>query len=268
MNLVVNARDAMPKGGKLTIETAPAVLTRTPVYHLSPLAPGSYVRLSVSDTGTGMTPEVQAHMFEPFFSTKEEGKGTGLGLSTVFGIVTRSGGGLDVDSQMGHGTRFDVYLPSMTAEAEQVTKQETHQQSTRGHETVLLVEDEASVRELVRDELRNLGYRIFEAKNGLEACLVATQQMGTLHLLLTDVVMPAMSGRELAQHLRVIKPDLKVLYMSGYNDDIGVGADEPASAYLQKPFTLEGLSRSIRTLLDQDSATAPRPLSPQATTRP
>jgi len=268
MNLVVNARDAMPKGGKLTIETAPAALTRTPVYHLSPLAPGSYVRLSVSDTGTGMTSDVQAHMFEPFFSTKEEGKGTGLGLSTVFGIVTRNSGGLDVDSRAGQGTRFDVYFPRMTVEAEQVTKQEIPQQSTRGHETDLLVEDEASVRELVRDELRNLGYRVFEAKNGLEACLVATQQVGNLHLLLTDVVMPVMSGRELAQHLRVIKPDLKVLYMSGYNDDVGVGADEPSSAYLQKPFTLEGLSRSIRALLDQDSAGAPRPLSPQTASRP
>ncbi len=268
MNLVVNARDAMPKGGALTIETAPAVLTRTPVHHLSPLAPGSYVRLSVTDTGTGMPPDVQAHMFEPFFSTKEEGKGTGLGLSTVFGIVTRTGGGIDVDSRLGKGTRFDVYFPSMTTEAEQMAKQEAPTPSKRGDETVLLVEDEASVRELVRDELRNLGYRVLEAKNGLEACLMITQQMGNLRLLLTDVVMPVMSGRELAQHLRLIKPDLKVLYISGYSDDVGVGANEPASAYLQKPFTLENLSRSIRTLLDQGPAEATEPRSSRVTSRP
>jgi CheY-like chemotaxis protein len=250
MNLVVNARDAMPKGGKLIIETASANLGRTPVYHLSPLPPGAYVRLSVSDTGCGMPPDVQAHIFEPFFTTKEEGKGTGLGLSTVYGIVTQSGGGLDVTSAVGRGTRFDVYLPSMTAELEQAVSQDSTQQSVRGHETILLVEDDAAVRELVRDELRKLGYRVFEAKNGLEACLVGTQQMGSLQLLLTDVVMPGMSGTELAQHLRVIKPELKLLFISGYTDDVGIGSGDPASAYLQKPFTPEALARTIRELLD------------------
>jgi signal transduction histidine kinase len=250
MNLVVNARDAMPKGGKLIIETASANLGRTPVYHLSPLPPGAYVRLSVSDTGCGMPPDVQAHIFEPFFTTKEEGKGTGLGLSTVYGIVTQSGGGLDVTSAVGRGTRFDVYLPSMTAELEKAVSQDSTPQSVRGHETILLVEDDAAVRELVRDELRKLGYRVFEAKNGLEACLVGTQQMGSLQLLLTDVVMPGMSGTELAQHLRVIKPELKLLFISGYTDDVGIGSGDPASAYLQKPFTPEVLARTIRELLD------------------
>lgn len=268
MNLVVNARDAMPKGGKLTIETAPAALTKTPVHHLTPLAPGPYVRLSVSDTGCGMTPEVQAQIFEPFFSTKEEGKGTGLGLSIVYGIVTRCGGGIDVTSRVGQGTRFDVYFPRVTADVDRATGQDQPQPATPGHETILLVEDEASVRELVRDELRKLGYRVFEAKNGLEACLVATQQVGSLHLLLTDVVMPVMSGRELVQHLRVIKPELKVLYISGYNDDVGVGSGDPASAYLSKPFTLEGLSHTIRALLDQQPADARGTLPQPESVRP
>ena len=267
MNLVVNARDAMPRGGKLTIETASVMLGRTPVYHLNPLSPGAYVRVSVSDTGCGMPPAVQAHIFEPFFTTKEEGKGTGLGLSTVFGIVSQSGGGLDVTSTLGQGTRFDVYLPSVTTEPEKATGQDSIQQSISGHETILLVEDDSGVRELVRDELRKLGYQVFEAKNGLEACLVGTQQLGALQLLLTDVVMPGMSGTELAQHLRVIKPELKLLFISGYTDDVGIGAGDPASAYLQKPFTPEALAKTIRELLDLTPASTTRALRQPETIR-
>lgn len=255
MNLVVNARDAMPNGGKLTIETASANLGRTPVYHLSPLPPGPYVRLSVSDTGHGMLPEVQAHIFEPFFTTKDEGKGTGLGLSTVFGIVAQSGGGLDVTSAVGKGTRFDVYLPSVTAEAELSASRTEPRPAARGHETILIAEDDTSVRELVRDELRKLGYRVLEAKDGLDACLIATQHMGSLQLLLTDVVMPGMSGKELAQHLRVIKPELKLLFISGYTDDVGLGAGDPLSAYLQKPFTPEAAATAVRQLLDYHPTT-------------
>lgn len=256
MNLVVNARDAMPKGGKLTIETGPANLRRTPMYHLSPLMPGAYVRLSVSDTGCGMPVHVQAHMFEPFFTTKEEGKGTGLGLSTVFGIITQSGGGLDVTSTVGKGTRFDVYLPSITAEVEHNAGRESTQSSKDGHEMILLAEDDSGVRDLMCDELGKLGYQVFAAKNGLEACLIGTQQIGGIELLLTDVVMPGMSGTELAEHLRVIKPELKLLFISGHTDDVGIGAGDSASAYLQKPFTPETLAKTIRELLDCNPTTA------------
>ncbi len=250
VNLVVNARDAMPNGGALRIETALVHLAQTPIYHLKPLSPGPYVRLSVSDTGCGMPPDVLAHIFEPFFTTKQEEKGTGLGLSTVFGIVTQSGGGLDVTTVVGQGTRFNVYLPSVTEEVDQASGTEPTAHSVRGHETILVVEDDTSVRELVRDELNKLGYRVLEATNGLEACLVATQQIGALQLLLTDVVMPGMNGTELAGHLRAIKPDLKLLFISGYTDDVGIGAGDVSSAYLEKPFTPECLAKAVRDLLD------------------
>ncbi len=250
MNLVVNARDALLTGGKLTIETTSANLAHAPTYHINPLPPGEYVKISVSDTGCGMSPEVQAQIFKPFFTTKEEGKGTGLGLSTVFGIVTEGGGGLDVISEIGVGTRFDVYFPRIVSEIEVPADENVQVQSVVGHETILLVEDEEEVRVLIRDELRKLGYRIVEARNGIEACLVATPHIGKLKLLLTDIVMPGMSGTELSRHLRVIKPELKLLFISGYTDDVGIGAGDPASAYLQKPFTPEALASSVRELLD------------------
>ncbi|MGH7146810.1 MAG: response regulator [Nitrospiraceae bacterium] len=256
-NLVVNARDAMPKGGTLTIETAQVEITRSPVYHLTPLPPGPYVRLSVSDTGCGMDRKTQSHIFEPFFTTKGEGKGTGLGLSTVFGIVTQCGGAIDVTSRVGRGTRFDLYFPSVESDILTTELTKPLGQPQRGTETILLVEDEPSVRTLVRDELRKLGYRVVEAKNGVEACLLATQQAGSFQLLLTDVVMPGMGGRELAQHLSVIKPDLRTLFISGYMDDIGImaGQEEGTSSFLQKPFTPEVLARAVRNLLDASTLT-------------
>ncbi|MEP6960413.1 MAG: response regulator [Nitrospirota bacterium] len=258
VNLVVNARDAMPKGGTLTIETAQVELTSSPVYHLTPLPPGPYVRLAVSDTGCGMDRKTQSHIFEPFFTTKGEGKGSGLGLSTVFGIVTQCGGAIDVTSRVGHGTRFDLYFPSVESDILTTAPTQPLGQPRRGTETILLVEDEPSVRTLVRDELRKLGYRVVEAKNGVEACLLATQQAGSLQLLLTDVVMPGMGGRELAQHLSVIKPDLRTLFISGYMDDVGImaGQEEDTSSFLQKPFTPEVLARAVRNLLDVSTPSA------------
>jgi two-component system cell cycle sensor histidine kinase/response regulator CckA len=250
MNLVVNAKDAMPEGGKLTIETTGVDLDHAPLYHISPITPGAYVRLSVADSGSGMTPEVQSHVFEPFFTTKEEGKGTGLGLSTVFGIVTQSGGGLDVTSKIGEGTRFDVYLPRVENEILVPSDENPAMPSLGGHETILLVEDDEDVRVLIRDELRKRGYRIVEARNGVEACLVATPYMRKLQLLLTDIVMPGMSGVELARNLRMIKPELSVLLISGYMDDVGVSVREPSWAYLQKPFTPEAVADKVREVLD------------------
>ncbi len=269
VNLIVNARDAMPKGGMLTIETAQVELTRSPVYHITPLLPGPYVRLSVGDTGCGMDSQTQSHIFEPFFTTKGEGKGSGLGLSTVFGIVTQCGGAIDVTSRVGHGTRFDLYFPSIESDILTTAPPQFLGQPQRGTETILLVEDEPSVRMLVRDELRKLGYRVIEAKNGVEACLLATQQAGSLQLLLTDVVMPGMGGRELAQHLSVIKPDLRILFISGYMDDVGImaGQEEGMSSFLQKPFTPEVLARAVRTLLDASTPSDKTSTSP-STLRP
>ncbi len=273
VNLVVNARDAMPKGGTLTIETAQVELTRSPVYHLTPLPPGPYVHLAVSDTGCGMDRKTQSHIFEPFFTTKGEGKGSGLGLSTVYGIVTQCGGAIDVTSRVGHGTRFDLYFPSVESDILTTAPPQPSGQTQRGTETILVVEDEPSVRTLVRDELRKLGYRVIEAKNGVEACLLATQQAGSsLQLLMTDVVMPGMGGRELAQHLSVIKPDLRTLFISGYMDDVGImaGQEEGTSSFLQKPFTPEVLARAVRNLLDASTPsdkTGASPSTPQPTTR-
>jgi signal transduction histidine kinase len=261
MNLVVNARDAMPHGGTLTIETARAELAKSPLYHVEPLPPGHYVKLSVTDTGSGMDRDTQAHIFEPFFTTKEEGKGSGLGLSTVFGIVTQSGGGIDVNSRVGYGTKFDIFFPRVAADSQAAAARRAGEQPIGGTETILLVEDDSSVRILLRDSLRKLGYRVIEAKHGIEACLMASQELANLHLLLTDMVMPGMGGRELAQHLMTMKPDLRVLFMSGFTDDVGIlaGHEQGTSGFLQKPFTPEVLARTVRKILDAASSNASQP---------
>jgi two-component system, cell cycle sensor histidine kinase and response regulator CckA len=266
MNLVVNARDAMPHGGTLTIETAVFELEKSPLYHLDPLPQGRYVRLSVGDTGIGMDRDTQAHIFEPFFTTKEEGKGSGLGLSTVFGIVTQSGGAIDVTSRVGYGTKFDIFFPKVGPDAEAAAAPHAGAQPAGGTETILLVEDDASVRILLRDALKKLGYRVIEAKHGLEACLLATQELNRLDMLLTDMVMPGMGGRELAQHLIAIKPDLRILFMSGFTDDVGIlaGHERGTSGFLQKPFTPEVLARMIRKILDAAPATPAPPITDRA----
>jgi CheY-like chemotaxis protein len=207
-----------------------------------------------------MDRETLAHIFEPFFTTKEEGKGSGLGLSTVYGIVTQSGGGIDVASRVGHGTRFDIFFPRVAVDVDTTSSPQASVQPPGGRETLLLVEDDASVRILLRDTLRKLGYRVIEAKHGLEACLMASQELDRLDLLLTDMVMPGMGGRELAQHLITVKPDLRILFMSGFTDDVGIlaGHERGTSGFLQKPFTPELLARTVRKILDAPSNTLTR----------
>jgi len=219
MNLVVNARDAMPKGGKLTIETSNVnVDEEFSGRHVS-VPPGNYVMLAVSDSGCGMNAQTQARIFEPFFTTKEVGKGTGLGLATVYGIVKQSEGSIWVYSEVGRGTTFRVYLPSVEGRVGEVASELENLELLGGAETVLLVEDEEVVREMATEMLREYGYHVLEAKLPNEALILSAKYDGQIQLMLTDVVMPQMSGRDLAEQLAPLRPDMKVLYMSGYTDD-------------------------------------------------
>jgi two-component system cell cycle sensor histidine kinase/response regulator CckA len=250
MNLVVNARDAMPDGGRLTIETTAA---RFKERDAPPgLAPGNYVELSVRDTGKGMDEEIRRRLFEPFFTTKARGKGTGLGLSTAYGIVKQSGGDIWVTTEPGKGSQFQIYLPA-AEEAEAAAAQGCLAPSQQqGVETILLVEDETGLRKLVREVLRAHGYAVLQAGDVREAMRICEQHLGAIHLFLTDVVMPHMSGRELAEHATALRPGMKVLYMSGYTDVI---AEQPAAdqaPFLQKPFTPDALLAKIRDVLDED----------------
>jgi PAS domain S-box-containing protein len=253
MNLAVNARDALPKGGKLTIETANVLLDdHYALEHIGAQA-GSYVMLAVTDNGMGMSESVRQRIFEPFFTTKEVGKGTGLGLSTVYGIVKQSGGYIWVYSEIGVGSTFKVYLPRVDALADVATQKLSSYTTHAGTETVLLVEDEDGVRALVRQVLSKHGYTVLEARHGGEALLHCERFKETIHLLITDVVLEQMSGPELAQRLVVLRPDLKVLYVSGYTDDaiIHQGVLKQGTAFLQKPFTTDALARKIREILDE-----------------
>ena len=254
MNLVVNSKDAMAGGGKITIQTENADLHKDELSREhSYIHPGCYVVLSVTDNGQGMDKETQARIFEPFFTTKEKGKGTGLGLSTVYGIVKQSGGYILVDSQPGQGTTFRIYLPRVEEVAEAVGRAQVNQTRNRGSETVLLVEDEESVRQLVRETLEAQGYQILEAENGEEALRIANTH-SDIDMLITDVVMPGMGGRELSARLCASHPQTKLLYLSGYTEDAIVheGVLEPGTAFLQKPFTLQTLSRKVREVLERE----------------
>jgi len=252
MNLAINARDAMPQGGKLLIESDNVVLDEAYARLHLPTQPGSYVCLAVSDTGCGMDEATQSRIFEPFFTTKDKGKGTGLGLSTVYGIVKQSGGYIWVYSERGQGTTFKIYLPRVVAPADSVPPVTHWSALPQGTETALLVEDEPEVRWLVRDMLQRLGYTVLEARHGIEAQVLGIQHQGPIHLLITDVVMPQMSGREIAERLTSEHPETKVLYMSGYTDDAVVrhGVLTADIAFLQKPFTPEALARKVREVLD------------------
>jgi PAS domain S-box-containing protein len=254
VNLALNARDAMPDGGRLTIATADAELSPAYAVVHPDVHPGPHVLLSVADTGHGMDDETQAHLFEPFFTTKERGKGTGLGLATVYGIVQQSGGHIRVNSAADSGSTFLIYLPRVEA------PEEDGQEAVRPHlpfpspgtETVLLAEDEEAVRRFAREILTGNGYKVLEAGNGREALLLSEAHRGEIHLLLTDVMMPKMSGRELAGRIRTQRPGLRILYMSGYTDDaiLRDGVLEDGIPFLQKPFTPEGVARKVREVLD------------------
>lgn len=250
MNLVVNAKDAMPSGGTLTIQTQKIAMDESHRRGSTFIRPGDYVMLSVSDTGMGMDKETQSRIFEPFFTTKEKGKGTGLGLSTVYGIIKQSGGYVMVQSEEGRGTTFQIYLSHVEGAAEKHAAPVTLT-ALGGTETVLLVEDEESVRQLVRETLAAKGYRVMEAQNGESGVAVAARHNGKIDLVITDVVMPGMGGRELVKQLAQTRPETKVLYLSGYTEDaiVSEGTIESGAAFLQKPFTLQSLSRKVREVL-------------------
>ena len=252
MNLAVNARDAMPDGGRLTIETANAELDETFARVHPGSVPGQYVMLAVTDTGTGMDPEIQAQIFEPFYTTKGRDKGTGLGLATVYGVVKQSNGYIAVESEKGKGALFKIYLPRVDQPV--ATKSESSQAplTVRGSETILLVEDAEPLRKLAHMFLRNNGYQVLTAADGAEALQVAAQNLGPIHLLLTDVVMPGINGRVLAEQLAPRHRAMKVLYMSGYTDSFiaGHGVLEQGMHLLNKPFTEEALMHKVREVLD------------------
>lgn len=254
LNLGVNARDAMPTGGKLVIRTANVHLDPSQARQISKvLAEGDYVELSVTDTGYGMDAETRSHIFEPFFTTKGPGKGTGLGLATVYGIVRQTGGGISVETQIGKGSTFRIYLPLETSRVADAKPLGEPMMKAKNFETVLVVEDEDIVRELVCDVLREQGFNVLCAVDGVDALEKAEHYDGKIHLLVTDVIMPNMNGQELAVHLSGLRPDMRVLYVSGYSDnDIGDhGVLDPRIELLQKPFTPQTLARKIRDVLHE-----------------
>ncbi len=252
MNLAVNARDAMPHGGRLMIEIATVELDAATTGNHPEISPGRYIMLAISDTGIGMTDEIKTHIFEPFFTTKKEGKGTGLGLSTVYGIIKQSGGHILVYSEPAHGTAFKIYFPCVAETADGNASESVARATARGTETVLLVEDDEGVRKVIGGVLRASGYRVLEAADGDEALAWCEPRHGPIHLVVTDLIMPLMSGRQLSEILAGLRPDLKILFISGYPDHSVVerGMVSARDHFLQKPFTPEQLARKVREILD------------------
>ena len=251
LNLVVNARDAMPDGGKLTIETANRELDRTAVLRHPYVIPGPYALLKVTDTGCGMDAELQSHIFEPFFTTKEKGKGTGLGLATAYGVIKQSGGYIWVDSEVGKGTAFRIYLPRVNAVAETLPEAKPAVRVAPEGRTILVVEDEPSLLKLTKKTLSQAGHKVFEAGDASQALEVSRKTEGAIDLLLTDVIMPGMSGKKLADVLSAARPGMGVLYMSGYTDgEIAThGILEEGTTILRKPFTRDELMRRVEDAL-------------------
>ena len=259
MNLAANARDAMPDGGKLTIETASVRVDEAYVQQRHAMVPvGDYVLLTVSDSGQGIAPECMTHIFEPFYTTKEDGKGTGLGLATVYGIVKQSGGFVWVYSEPGLGATFKIYLPTVEQQADEIPAPKPLAKSIGGRETILLVEDEAALRQPAREFLASKGYTVIEATDGDDALRIAKNHGGRIDLMITDVIMPHMGGAQLAETLAVGRPQMKVLFVSGYaeNTILGHGPTDVMTRFLQKPFSLEELARKIRTVLDSHASAA------------
>ena len=250
MNLAVNARDAMPRGGRVEMAVVTEEVRAERRVTTGLLQPGDYVVLTVSDAGSGMDPDTQSRIFDPFFTTKPDGRGTGLGLSIVYGLVRQAGGAIDIDSAPGRGTRFTLYVPRSRREPPVRAAPSLHPR-TAGNETILLVEDEEDLRESLRDVLQEEGYRVLDAADAIAALELLERDAGPLHLLLTDVVMPRMSGRELAQRIRQSRPDVRVLFMSGWDPHASrLWQEEPGVSLLPKPFTSDELSDKIRQLLE------------------
>jgi CheY-like chemotaxis protein len=253
MNLAVNARDAMPRGGTLRLETDRVQIAAAAPDRPEALPPGPYAVLRVVDTGVGMDAATQARIFEPFFTTKEPGKGTGLGLSMVHGVVRQHGGAVHVTSAVGIGTTFEILLPQVEAAPEPARVDEPAGRETRGLETILLVEDEDDVRALAREVLERQGYTVLEASDGLQALRRCEEGAAGFDMILTDVVMPRMSGRELVDRVRAIRPEMRVLYMSGYTEDaiLRHGVHDASTVLLGKPFTPAALLAKVREVLDR-----------------
>lgn len=258
MNLVINARDAMRQGGRLVVETSNVDLDETYARSHPDVTAGAYVMLAVSDTGHGMDTETLSHVFEPFFTTKAPGKGTGLGLAMVYGIVRQSGGHVAVYSEPGRGTTFKVYLPRAEGQAEEASTPVPLGEPRRGTETVALVEDEEALRQVVHELLEESGYTVIDGPSPEAALKAAGEHAGPIHLLITDLIMPRLSGREAALRLQAVRPNVKVIYMSGYTGTAAEhhGPLEARHAFIQKPFSLDALLRKVREVLDSPSSSA------------